>query len=337
MGSINTGAIETEIIRFVKSGAGNDILQASIMSKGIQLNKYAKTLTKVRGEVYNVQALMGNVVQSFNNKWREYGDIQFRKKAMNNYHQKVNFGLDPTEILGSWYQAMYDEGKDLKTKTVSKFTIHMLGKKIISDVNHLSVHGVYDPADVSADVPTFGKSMNGINKIHTALLANSENPAFKIPIDAITDNNIVDVVTEMDKALPELLKPLIKGYKMSIKNKENYLIEYRDTYGQNTDYNRGQGARSYLGNRELIGVAGMSDNIITATIDGNFFKIVDLIDNPAAITDVQKQDYKLKIFGEFTLGYDYGVNELVIVGDPTAAQRGLGDAALNKLFYPNEF
>jgi hypothetical protein len=85
-------------------------------------------------------------------------------------------------------QKIYDEGVELKDKTISKHVMTMLTAKIISDVNILSVKGIYNAA-----TPTvFCASMDGLNRIHT--LANTDNPCFKIETDAITDLNILEVV-----------------------------------------------------------------------------------------------------------------------------------------------
>jgi hypothetical protein len=48
-----------------------------------------------------------------------------------------------SKILGSWIQQKYDEGVELKDK-ISKHVMTMLTAKIISDVNILSVKGIYN-------------------------------------------------------------------------------------------------------------------------------------------------------------------------------------------------
>jgi hypothetical protein len=96
--------------------------------------------------------------------------------------QKMNFAFTPAEILGSWIQQKYDEGVELKDKTISKHVMTMLTAKIISDVNILSVKEF----TTQQLLLFFGASMDGLNRIHTALLANTDNPCFKIETDAIT-------------------------------------------------------------------------------------------------------------------------------------------------------
>lgn len=308
------------------------ILNGMIMSKEILLNKLARLVPKIRGEFATVNSLMGHVVQQFSPTWTGSANLQFRGKQLKNYHQKVNFAFTPAEILGSWIEQKYDEGVELKDKSISKHVMTMLKAKVISDVNLLSITGVYDPLQPTV----FGFSMDGLNSIHTKLLANVENPCFKIPADAIDNTNILDVVLQFEKGIPKQYKSLIKNVKISDTNAENYSLAYEDLYGKNTNFSESKGMVTRLGKREIIAVPNMSDAVIEATLEGNLVRMIDVIENPGTITDVQKLDYEIKVFGEFTLGYDYAVNELVILNSSTALVRGLGNDALNSLYYPEE-
>lgn len=329
--AVNIDQILNETKRFVDQNP--KILNAAVMSNEILLNKYAKLIPRIRGEFATVQSVLGHVVMQFRPQWDGVANAQFRGKQLKNYHQKVNFEFTPAEVLGSWIQQKYDEGVELKDKEISRHVMTMLKSKIISDVNILATKGVYNAA-----TPTvFAASMDGLNKIHTLLLANTDNPGFKIPTDAIDDTNIGAVVLEFEKAIPEEAKDLVKEIKMSVTNYENYVLWYDDTYGTNTAYTEAKGMKTRLGKRTIVAVPNMSNAVITASIDGNFVRMVDVVENPATITDVQKLDYKIKVFGEFTLGYDYAVNELVFINDPTASVRGLQNTALNQLFYPESF
>ncbi|MBC7847246.1 MAG: hypothetical protein H7Y10_12215 [Flavobacterium sp.] len=328
--SVNIDQVLEETKKFAAQNPR--ILNAAMMSNEIVLNKYAKLVPKIRGEFASVNSVMGHVVQQFGATWTETADVQFRGKQSRSYHQKVNFAFTPAEILGSWIQQKYDEGVDLKDKTISKHVMTMLSAKIISDVNILSVKGVYDAAQPTV----FGKSMNGLNKIHTDLLANTDNPCFIIPTDAIDDTNILDVVLQFEKGIPEACIDMVKGIKMSRTNAQNHKLLYEEAFGKNQDYKGDKGNRTRLGEREIHVIPGMSNAVIEGTVEFNFGKFIDVIENPATITDVQKLDYKIKVFGEFSLGYDYIVNELVFLNSPTVLYRGLRDADLDKLYYPEE-
>jgi hypothetical protein len=63
------------------------------------------------------------------------------------------------------------------------------------------------------------------------LLANTDNPCFKIETDAITDLNILEVVLAL-KGIPEQYKSAIKDLKMSVTNAQNYKLLYEDLYGK---------------------------------------------------------------------------------------------------------
>jgi len=327
---MNIDQILEEVKRFKDQNPA--VLNAAIMSKEILLNKFARLIPRVRGEFASVNSVMGHVVQQFSATWTEMGDAQFRGKQLKNYHQKVNFSFTPAEILGSWIEQKYDEGVELKDKQISKHLMTMLTAKIISDVNILSIKGKFD-----ATKPTiFGFSMDGLNEIHTKLLANTVNPCFKIPTDTPDQSNILDVMLAFERGLPEQFRDLVKEIKVSSTNAENHNLLYEDTFGKNTDYEGKKGNFTRLGKRPIVGIPGMKNTVIEATIEGNLVRMVDLVENPATITDVQKQDYKIKVFGEFTLGYDYAVNEIVMLNDIVGEVRGLGDATLNALYYPEE-
>jgi hypothetical protein len=328
--SVNIDQILEETKRFKDQNP--TILNGMIMSSEILLNKIARLVPKIRGEFATVNSLMGHVVQQFSTTWTETADVQFRGKQLKNYHQKVNFAFTPAEVIGSWIEQKYDEGVELKDKSISKHVMTMLASKVISDVNLLSVTGVYDAAQPTV----FGKSMDGLNEIHRKLLLNTDNPCFVIPTDAIDDNNILDVILDFEKSIPKQYKSLIKNIKMSDTNAENYSLRYEDLYGKNTNFTDAKGLMTRLGKRSIISVPNMSDARVEATLEGNLVRMIDVIENPGTITDVQKLDYKIKVFGEFTLGYDYAVNELVILNSPTILERGLRNATLNALYYPEE-
>ncbi|MEZ0182639.1 hypothetical protein AB9T89_10365 [Flavobacterium oncorhynchi] len=328
--SVKIDQILDETKRF--SDQNPAILNGMIMSNEILLNKIARLIPKIRGEFASVNSVLGHVVQQFSTTWTDMADVQFRGKQLKNYHQKVNFSFTPAEILGSWIEQKYDEGVDVKDKSISKHVMTMLQNKVISDVNILSVTAKYDAAKPTV----FGCSMNGLNEIHRLLLLNTENPCFVIPTDAIDENNILDVVLEFEKGFPKDYKSTITSVKMSDTNAENYSLKYEDVYGKNTNYSEDKGLRTRLGKRKIVPIPRMSDNVIEATLDGNLVRLIDVIENPGTITDVQKVDYKIKVFGEFTLGYDYAVNELVILNSSTITERGLRNTELNALYYPEE-
>ncbi len=332
--TMKTDEIKKEVIGYLRKNP--KLLQTAVLSNAILLNAYATTVTKVRGEYTSLHSLISHVVQGFTSKkFTPFGEVQFRKKQMRNYHQKFDFLLDPADILGTVLESQYDEGKKLADKTIAKHVIDLLLKKIISDVNILSIHGKYDASKIGIDTPEFGFSMDGLNEILTKGLANTDNPYFVIPGDAITENNILDVVTKYERDLPSLVKKSVSRIFMSENDKEVYRIMYEQEFGMNKFQDAPTKTR--LGKREIVGLPGLTDGTIFSCVDNTLVKMVDIIDNPATITSVQEFNRILKILGEFTLGYDFAVNELAYVHTPDGSKnRGLNNADLNKLYYPEE-
>ena len=335
---INIDQILNETRRFAKDNP--NILNSAVMSKEIELNNHAKLVVKVRGEYPTVNAVLGHVIQGFQPKWTEMGTVQFRGKISKDYHQKINFPFTPAEVLGSWIEQKYDEGKELKDKAISQHVLQtMLPSKIISDVDILSMNGVFDAKKAYGDSPVFGYSMDGLNTVIKKNLSNTENPYYKIPIDSITDDNVLDVLEEFERAIPVDYVRLVDKFKVSHKTYIRLKKAYREKYGQNTDFKAGGFNVTPLLEKKLVKLTGLDDNIILASVSNNLIRLVDIIQNPAEITDIQKQDYQIKVFGEFTLGYDFAVNELVVIGSSEGSliERGLGDKTLNELYYPREY
>ena len=96
---IDIDQIKNELVRYGRKNPFE--IQAAILSKDILLNRYAKTLSKVKGE-YNIPyVLMDNVVQAFSDTWTPYGKVSFGKKLLKNFQQKMNFPINPYKVYNS--------------------------------------------------------------------------------------------------------------------------------------------------------------------------------------------------------------------------------------------
>ncbi len=314
------------------------LIPAAINRAQTVLDMHTKPLTKIKGQFPQAHTLLSNVVQGFSSVgFNELGATQIEHKILKNYHQKVNFSIVPAEILSSYWAELYSEGMEAKDMPISKYIIeNELLPKVLDNLATLSVEGVYDPAKLNQ----FGFSMNGINKILADLLAEDATVAgahtpFRIPINALTDINIVDEVTAYEQGLPSKIKGKVKKIFLSENNVEKYILAYEDQFGQNKFQN--DALKTRLGKREIVGVPGMDDTLIFSTTEDNFRRLLDVFDGAPAITDVQKQDYKVKFFMEFWKGYDFLVNQLVFVSNDVDATKGLGSTALNQKYYGEDF
>lgn len=330
--TINIKDVAKELNTFLTN---NPTLISAAINRSVNvLDLHTKPLTKIKGQFPQGHTLLSNVVQGFSSAgFNELGATQIEHKILKNYHQKVNFAIIPAEILSSYWAELYAEGKKPADMPISKYIIEQeLLPKVLDNMATLAVKGEYDPAKLDE----FGFSMNGIEKILTDLLAGDPAVAgvhtpYRIPVNALTDSNIVDEVTAFEKQLPSKTKGKVKKIFMSENNVERYILNYEDKFGQNKFQN--DALKTRLGKREIIGIPGMDSDLIFATTEDNFRRLIDVFDGAPAVTDVQVQDYKVKIFMEFWKGYDFLINQLVYVSNYTNGTLGLGSTALNQKYY----
>ena len=334
--AFNVTEIRSDLVSYINKYP--EAFQAALLSDSIFISKYARRLTKINGEYPSVIALMGHVVQAYySKKFSPFNDVTFKKKNLKTFRQKVDFQLDPAEILGTIYADKFDEGKKPQDKTITKETMNMVLDKIIDDVDYLSVNGVYDSTKTGLDVPVFGYSMNGLNEILSNLISDNNNPVYTIPGNAVTSTNIVSEITSFEKNLPAMAKPKVKYIFTSSEDVEEYQELYDNTFGVRPNYQNNDALKTRFGKRELVGIPGLAKGTILATTDNNFLELVDVVDNPAQITDVQVDKRIVNMLGEFSLGYDFAINQYVFVHSSDAAKDlGLNNSTQNKLFYPNE-
>jgi len=309
--------------------ANPKLVPVMIHQAEVVLDKHCKTITKVKGHYPSAHTILGHLVQGFKTVWQELGELEIKSKILKNYHQKVNFAIVPAEILPSYYAEYYDEEKEMVTMPISKYILEQeLPPQIQDDLSELSINGEFDAAAADGQ---FGKSLDGIKKITANILADASHPAFRIPLNTLSDTNIVNEVTDFERKLPSKMKRKVKKIFMSENNVERYILQYEDQFGQNKFQN--DVLKTRLGKREIVMLPGLDDDLIFATIEGNLVKLIDKIDNPPKVTSIQIQDYKVKIFMEFWLGYDFMINELVYIANYADATYGLGNTNKNQKYY----
>lgn len=330
MEGININQIQTELGKYIQENP--QVLSPAIYSKEVSIDKYCQTVTKVKGAYPSFASLMSHVVQGFSSKWTEMGEIQFSAKLLESYKQKVNFGFVPADMVGGWLSKMYEEGKELEDKTISKYIMDEISKKITSDLQILSLKGKRDDAN---NVKVFGKSLNGMATAVENALKNVQFPAFSIPLDAFSKVNVVDVFKAFEEGLPSEALDSLQYVFCSRKVAMMYKNGYKNEYGSNPTYKEGDAMLTPLLDLKIVPL-NIPDTVIFTTPEWNMKKLIDLIDKPT-ITDLQKVAYELQLYFEFTLNYDLAVNQVCYVGNFDGdAIRGLNNKEQNELFYPEE-
>lgn len=305
------------------------LVPAMINSDEVTIDKHCRTITKVKGNFPAPHTILTRLVQGFKAEWQALGALEIKSKILKNYHQKVNFPIVPSEILGTYFADYYDEEKQMYTMPISQYILNEeLAPQVTDDLEELSQNGVYDANNADGE---FGKSVDGIVTVVGKAEADATHPAFRIPMNALTDTNIVDEVTSFERSIPSKMKKKVKKIFMSENNKERYELDYENKFGNNSFQN--DKTKTRLGKREIVGLPNYDGDLIFATVDRNMIKLIDKIDNPPKITSIQIQDYTLKLFMEFWLGYDFWINELLFTSNYADTTYGLGTTALNQKYY----
>jgi len=327
--AINATQLKEELGAY--SRTNNKEIRSMAYQKSVTA-KYMRLVASVKGRFPALQAISGHVVQGFTAVWSPLGITEFRVNELKNFRQKVNYPIKPDDIQASWLADLYSENKKPQDMPISQYIINdQLMKKVVADRELLLCKGKYDAAKKNE----FGKSMDGIAEIiRQAMVPGNENPVFQVPLVAITSSNITDQVTDFEQAIPEPLKDLLTRVFMSKSNLEKYRIDYFKRYGVYPSYTDNKGYRTILGDRELIGLPGLNgSDVIFSTPDENFLRLIDINDEPV-ITDIQAQDYDVKIFMEWWEGVQFHTNQMVVVGVVDGTVSGLGTAELDGKYYP---
>lgn len=297
---------------------------------GSSLDPYAKVVSAVQGRYQVIHTIMTHVIQGFKPEWKALGELKLKSKDLKNFHMKVNYPIVPAEVIGTIIGELYQEGvKDPKMKDITKKVIEMLKTNVKDDAELLSFFGEYDENRLDE----FGFAMDGINTLIDAML--TDGSGYKIPINKITESNAVEELRSYERQFPKIFKNKIKEIHVSENVGEMYQIDYFNTYGNNPTYTDSDGFKSPLGKRKIITHPDQSDDIIWASIDGNFLKLIDVL-KEAEITDIQVQDYLVKIFMEYWNGYGYIFNEAVCIANFKDSEKGIKDKKAEKTLFPHE-
>lgn len=330
MSTISVQDVQKELNEYVKANA--DVVAAGVYSPEITLNKYCKTLTAIKGKYPAFHSILTRVVQGFKPEWQELGEAQFKHKMLRSFHQKVNYPIVPAEILNSWLADLYTEGKTAAEHPISKWIMDDLMMKVVDDIDDLSQTAEYDENSADGE---YGFSLDGISNQVLAALNNATHPAYRIPLNDLTPENILDEVKKFEKGLPKKTRRKCKQLFISDSMLMEFADQYEQTYGTKVTYTDSDTVKTPLTKMEIVGLPNIPDNVMFTTVEGNMVRLIDVIDKPT-VTETQVLDYKLKIFMEFHLGYDFLINQLLYVADFNGTVKGLNNATQNGLYYSSE-
>lgn len=332
--TITTAGLAAELSKFFKVHDG--MPESWVYTKEVQLHKYARRITKVKGEFKAGHSVLSHVLQGFQAVWNEMGATKIKANDLTNRRCKVNFAIIPDEIEGTYLAWANEENKDAQDRSISRYIANDLGGKIMDDLNDMSINGEYDAGNLG----TFGAAFDGILKVLNDIVTNTiaggtEHPGYLIPIDALTETNMVEQVTVFEKSVPQKLRSKIKRIYMGSDRRDDYILDYEDTMGTKVTFKEGDKALTRLNRWEIVGLDNLvGSDMIFATPDENLLHLVDIFDKPQ-VTKVQEEDYKVKIFMDFWNGYGFYFNQMVFIAH-TGSEEGLNDTTAVTDYYPEE-
>lgn len=299
--------IKTELGNYFR--VNNKEVRAMVYQKP-ELVNYTRPVTKVKGKFPALHSVTGNVVQGFSTVWNAMGVTKMKVNELVNYHQKVNFSIVPDDVENSWLAELDQLNLKPADRPISKYIVeNELSPRVVADVEDLSINGVYDADNLG----TYGKSMNGLLVLFNNGINSNDNPMYRINVPAPTPETICDVVDAYELQIPSTVSSSITKIFMSKKWAELYRINFRSKYGTTMDYSKSGGMQTFVGSREIVILNKLNgSNIIFATPDSNFLRLIDIV-TPPTVSDIQVLDYEVKIFMDWWLGFGFWFNQMVMV------------------------
>lgn len=290
---------------------------------GFNDSKYMTRITSNTDYVATA-AIIDEVSQEFTAKWTPKGTMKFTPCRIPYRRHKINVEIRPADIIKSWLLFLYEQGKTLQEMPISKYIIeqHILPKTIDDITRSMIGKGKYEAAPANVKTGDAGrpasKSMDGYETILVegkksgALKINyfkgAVNP-YKLKGQELLDyvNNFVDAISQFFVGNLEIFCA------------PQFLTHYqREDFAVNGKYT-GQivGDKVRFTNFTFAPLESMyNSQILFATAKSNFVELVDYSNAQNCITDIEKEDYDIKIFGEYSLSVGFKIGEAVYAAVP---------------------
>ena len=248
--------------------------------------------------------------------------IQYRR-------HKINEAIKPTQLLASWLLFLYEQGKSQAEQPFIRYVIeqHIL-PKVQEDIQlSMIAKGKYTAVDVSQLQPGSAgsaakDSMDGIETILVEGKAGTNKEAAKINFY----KNAQDIRSMTDKQCHDYIDAFADAVRGQFVNKQ---IEIHCAPEILTKYQRAEFDLTgvYTGRENdgsirftsavLVPMESMYNSpILFTTPKENMKMLVDLSHPENCINDIQKENYDVKIFGEYSLSVGFAIAEAVFASVP---------------------
>ena len=291
----------------------------------------AKFFTRVNTNTDYIatDAIHTEVSQQFTPEWTPKGSLKFTPIRIQYRRHKINEAIKPTQLLSSWLLFLYEQGKSQAEQPFLRYVIeqHIL-PKVQEDIQlSMIAKGKYKAVDVSQLQPgTAGSaakdSMDGIETILVEGKAGTNEAAAKINFY----KNAQDIRSMTDKQCHDYIDAFADAVRGQFVNKQieihcapEILTKYQSAEFALTGVFTGRendGSIRFT-SAVLVPMESMYNSpILFTTPKENMKMLVDLSHPEACINDLQKENYDVKIFGEYSLSVGFAIAEAVFAAVP---------------------
>ena len=321
--TLDTSDLRTEFGAVMPANTRIEILAKRIYN-GFDDAKYFRKITS-NTNYKATSALMTEVSQQFTPAWTPKGSAKFTPIEIVYRRHKINVKLKATDILESWLQYLYEQGKTPAEMPIVKYIIenHVL-PKVTDDITLAMVakgsfvdHNDGSVADGDAGFAA-KDSMDGIETI----LVNGKSDSsckmnfFKNALDytTLTAAELLAYVDSFVDAISPLFSRIFNVY-----CSPEFLTAYRRAdFEVNGKYTNAESdGKIRFTSFNLVALKSMyGSKILFATPADNMVMLVDYAKAESCINMIQVENYDVKIFGEYSLSVGFLIAEAVYAAIP---------------------
>ena len=274
-------------------------------------------------------AIHTEVSQQFTPEWTPKGSLAFTPIRIEYRRHKINEAIKPADLLSSWLLYLYEQGKSQAEQPFVRYVVteHIL-PKVLEDITlSMIAKGKYNAVNVGSLSPgatgsAAKDSMDGIETILVEGKAGTNTAAKKINFY----KNAQNVLTMTDEQAHAYIDAFADAVRGQFVNKQ---IEIHCAPEVLTKYQRAEFKLTgvYTGKENdgsirftsaiLVPMESMYNSpILFVTPKENMKMLVDLSHPENCINDIQKENYDVKIFGEYSLAVGFAIAEAVFASVP---------------------
>ena len=274
-------------------------------------------------------AIHTEVSQQFTPEWTPKGSLAFTPIRIEYRRHKINEAIKPADLLSSWLLYLYEQGKSQAEQPFIRYVVteHIL-PKVLEDITlSMIAKGKYNAVNLGTlkegDEGSAAKdSMDGLETILVEGKAGTNTAAKKINFYK-NAQNVLTMTDEQAHAYIDAFADAVRGQfvnkQITIHCAPEVLTKYQRAEFKLTGVYTGKendGSIRFT-SAVLVPMESMYNSpILFTTPKENMKMLVDLAHPENCINDIQKVNYDVRIFGEYSLAVGFAIAEAVFASVP---------------------